>query len=1427
MKSIGKIWAIFENKKYRVAIDQEYQIKKQKYFELLQDVQMWGSGVTTRQQAGNKAPPPESASQSSRQIPKAAEAGPSQRPQSAPLDEESLEFFTQYERPTHTTFNGNLLVSTTTLMQLRGPSGISMAQHLPAFRRQLDKILEKAVSKARPHEHLQLAASCRHNCEQYISTQFFRADDAHGVSRLMAAINRSIHSNAKWMIDDEIEVTVKHVRNPPKTVVARGGHYADHTSSGLAVHERKSIVEIKNTDNMCLPRSIAVIKYHKLYRIAKAKNTLSDAELEKMEIFQKNVKDSKCTIQTFEAVDICTQAGISENDPCGDAEIQAIENALEIYIKVVAHDLYGKIIYDGVKSNLRKHVPVTDDKVYFILRQFCSATGEHHVHPIVNHKGFFKNPRYCLYCNVPHKTLRSHICRDIVGWCYSCWDRDCKADLQFFKREHCGICDTRFKSLKCKKIHVGQSVCKDEYFCPSCKEIIPRKKLKKRRLTPSGICYETDSNIRARHVCMKKCQLCHEKVDGVFHKCFLQKVPFKNASDKLLFYDIETDLSSGVHKPVYCHIMWYDPSTGTWLEKSFGVPTCPDVRKAVGEFLFSKKFTGYTMLAHNMKAFDGCFLMQYLGENGLKATPILAGRKIMSLEIKTLKIRVIDSLNFLPMPLAALEEAWELQDCGKGYFPHFFTRPENYNYKGDLPPMEAYGHNGMKPAARKEFMKWYEEVRKSDIPIKFDFQRDIAMYCRQDVVILKEACLAFKNLLMQLTEDGCDPFCYTTLASVASAIFKALYLQEKTIAAVPPNGYADIQNFSSVALEWLEWMRVENDRSEIKHIANSALGEANIGGYRVDGIDTVNKVAYEFNGCFFHGCQKCFPDRNQLNKALGKTFVALREATEDRAFFLEKENWTVETIWECEWNQMKAENPEIQHFVDQNKHRLTPMSPFDAFFGGRVEVFKMVVNDDRRMHYEDVTSLYPFINCTKRYPIGHPEVILNGFGDLTTICDRYFGFIKCQILPPQKLYIPVLPGKFGIDQKLLFALCRTCAEERRPEIRCTHKPEERVLTGTWFTEEVKKAVEMGYSIEEVMGVYHFEETSTDLFAPYIRLFYRQKLMASGIPSNCKTAEDLENYIKEVEEREKISLKKEDFVLNCGMRQLAKLLINSLWGKFGLRRNLPSTQFCTSIEEIGTLLNDPTLEVLNIIPMHEEMALVTTKKISVEHYEINNHANVYIAAITTAWGRLELLKHLEFLGPRAVYADTDSGVYIACQDDPTKNLQRGSFLGDLTSELKPDDLIKDFQAGGPKSYAYRTELGDEVLKIKGFGMNFTNMQAFTHDSMKEVVLNFMDICDDDDGANESVKISRIGKGKERTIKNLQTRQEIFDNYHGLDATSASAVATPTAISVFNPRSIARSKTWELLSKPEQKLYTVNYDKRIVTENFDTFPFGYIF
>ena len=72
-----------------------------------------------------------------------------------------------------------------------------------------------------------------------------------------------------------------------------------------------------------------------------------------------------------------------------------------------------------------------------------------------------------------------------------------------------------------------------------------------------------------------------------------------------------------------------------------------------------------------------------------------------------------------------------------------------------------------------------------------------------------------------------------------------------------------------------------------------------------------------------------------------------------------------------------------------------------------------------------------------------------------------YGLIQCKILPPESLFLPVLPVL--ADNKLFYPLCSACLLHRRPQF-CRHSAEKRALTDVWTLVEVAEAVRMGYSL---------------------------------------------------------------------------------------------------------------------------------------------------------------------------------------------------------------------------------------------------------------------------------------------------------------------------------------------------------------------------
>ena len=74
--------------------------------------------------------------------------------------------------------------------------------------------------------------------------------------------------------------------------------------------------------------------------------------------------------------------------------------------------------------------------------------------------------------------------------------------------------------------------------------------------------------------------------------------------------------------------------------------------------------------------------------------------------------------------------------------------------------------------------------------------------------------------------------------------------------------------------------------------------------------------------------------------------------------------------------------------------------------------------------------------------------------------------------------------------------------------------------------------------------------------------------------------DKERYVQQYEEHEKIHLDKENIEKNPGLRSLAKLCLNSFWGKFGENLRKPQTAFIhdNEAEKFIQMVTSPEKEV---------------------------------------------------------------------------------------------------------------------------------------------------------------------------------------------------------------------------------------------------------
>ena len=117
------------------------------------------------------------------------------------------------------------------------------------------------------------------------------------------------------------------------------------------------------------------------------------------------------------------------------------------------------------------------------------------------------------------------------------------------------------------------------------------------------------------------------------------------------------------------------------------------------------------------------------------------------------------------------------------------------------------------------------------------------------------------------------------------------------------------QPFGQMAVQWLTWESAKNGCA-IRHQVNGR--EKRIGKLPVDGWCAEARTAYQFHGCFFHGCPKCY-DQTETNSVNGKTMAELLEKTRCNTAYLRRHVEVVE-MWECEWKEICKE-PDVKSFL--------------------------------------------------------------------------------------------------------------------------------------------------------------------------------------------------------------------------------------------------------------------------------------------------------------------------------------------------------------------------------------------------------------------------------------------------------------------------------------------------------------------------------
>jgi len=360
-----------------------------------------------------------------------------------------------------------------------------------------------------------------------------------------------------------------------------------------------------------------------------------------------------------------------------------------------------------------------------------------------------------------------------------------------------------------------------------------------------------------------------------------------------------------------------------------------------------------------------------------------------------------------------------------------------------------------------------------------------------------------------------------------------------------------------------------------------------------------------------------------------------------------------------------------------------------AFKGGRTECFKTQAHDVP-IKVLDVVSMYPTVQFYDPLP-GHfvgtflmarPDGQAEGPAPASTPpppdgwlhSGEFEGFLQCDLIPPTGRgaeFIPVI----GETKRFKYIF------------DCTPK-----LQQVFTLAEVRRALDTGYTIDNMTRVDLYEADS-EYFKSYVSFFLKIKQDSS--PDGAAP--------------------------NPGMRALAKLFLNSLWGKLG-QREYGTSKLC-NITEYEALMDKDARKHIKIEGIRIDP--IDARWIHVKYFDLEDNSkktrfrtNVAIAAYVTAQARLRLYSVIgnPLLRGRVLYCDTDSCIY-ECPEGSWEP-EQGRELGEWEVEDKYAGA-NHFICTGPKFYILWGEDPAVPQKRALKGVPSAAAEAFTPTAMRRI------------------------------------------------------------------------------------------------------------
>ena len=288
-----------------------------------------------------------------------------------------------------------------------------------------------------------------------------------------------------------------------------------------------------------------------------------------------------------------------------------------------------------------------------------------------------------------------------------------------------------------------------------------------------------------------------------------------------------------------------------------------------------------------------------------------------------------------------------------------------------------------------------------------------------------------------------------------------------------------------------------------------------------------------------------------------------------------------------------------------------------------------------------MNSLYPSQMRNQLMQVGVPTYFK---GDIRLIDSKAFGFFYCKIIAPDDILHPIIQTHVKTDNGI-----RTISP-----------------IGNWediiFSPEMDNAKKFGYKFEILWG-YKFK--LKNIFKSYVGVLYNLRLQYPKLhPLNL----------------------------------IAKLLLNSLYGRFGMIDKFPNITIFKDFKFFNKWFKIYNEDVIDFLELGEKILIQHRSDLQDQQTSLygnleTHNISIVIAAAITAYARIHMSQFKNNPNFTLYYSDTDS-IYI---NTPLSN----EFVDEkILGKMKLEYILEDAIFLAPKVYHLETQDKEVIYKVKG-------------------------------------------------------------------------------------------------------------------------------